>query len=55
MWLLAAGAVFLTGFRLGLNVADSNVIDVGYSGVIGAERIVHGEIAVRAHAEVRGR
>ncbi len=44
VWALAAGAVFLTGFRVGLNLRDSNVIDVGYSGVIGAERIVHGEM-----------
>jgi hypothetical protein len=43
LWLLAAAAVFLTGFRVGLNVRDSNVIDVGYSGVIGAHRIAHGE------------
>ena len=35
--------VFLAGFRIGLNVQASNVIDVGYSGVIGAERIVNGE------------
>jgi hypothetical protein len=37
---LALGVVFLLGFRIGLNVTDSNVIDVGYAGVIGAERIV---------------
>jgi hypothetical protein len=43
LWLLAAVAVFLTGFRVGLNARDSNVIDVGYAGVIGAHRIVHGE------------
>ena len=43
LWLLAAAAVFLTGFRVGLNIRDSNVIDVGYSGVIGAHRIAHGE------------
>jgi hypothetical protein len=43
IWLLAAATVFLAGFRIGLNVRDSNVIDVGYSGVIGAHRIVHGE------------
>ena len=42
-WILLAAAVFLAGFRIGLNVQASNVIDVGYSGVIGAERIVHGE------------
>jgi hypothetical protein len=34
--------VFLAGFRIGLNVRASNVIDVGYSGVIGAQRIMHG-------------
>ena len=42
-WVLLAAAVFLAGFRIGLNVQQSNVIDVGYSGVIGAERIVHGQ------------
>ena len=42
-WVLLAAAVFLAGFRIGLNVESSNVIDVGYSGVIGAERIVHGQ------------
>jgi hypothetical protein len=40
-WLLL-GVVFLVGFRIALNVTDSNVIDVGYAGVIGAERIVDG-------------
>ena len=43
VWVLAAATVFLAGFRVGLNVRSSNVIDVGYSGVIGADRIVHGE------------
>ena len=43
IWLLAAATVFLAGFRVGLNVRASNVIDVGYSGVIGAHRISHGE------------
>jgi hypothetical protein len=42
-WVLIAATVFLAGFRIGLNVQASNVIDVGYSGVIGAERIVHGQ------------
>jgi len=41
--LLALGIVLLVGFRVGLNVADSNVIDVGYAGVIGADRIVDGD------------
>ena len=40
-WLLA-GVVFLVGFRIGLNVFDSNVIDVGYAGVLGANRVAHG-------------
>jgi hypothetical protein len=40
---LAVGLVFLIGFRVGLNVTNSNVIDVGYSGVIGAHRLVHGQ------------
>ena len=39
-WALAVAAVFLVGFRFGLNVEASNVIDVGYAGVIGAQRIV---------------
>ena len=40
---LFGGLVFLVGFRIGLNLLDSNVIDVGYSGVIGADRIVDGD------------
>lgn len=40
---LAVGVVFLLGFRIALNVTDSNVIDVGYAGVIGAHRIVEGK------------
>jgi hypothetical protein len=35
--------VFLVGFRVGLNLTNSNVIDVGYSGVIGADHIAHGQ------------
>jgi hypothetical protein len=41
-WLLVA-ALFLIGFRVGLNVFDSGAIDVGYAGVVGADRIAHGE------------
>jgi hypothetical protein len=40
-WLCLA-LIFLVGFRVALNVSDSNVIDVGYAGVIGADRITHG-------------
>jgi Glycosyltransferase family 87 len=39
---LAIALVFLIGFRIALNVMSSNVIDVGYSGVIGADRIADG-------------
>jgi hypothetical protein len=43
-WLLAAAAVFLLGFRIGLNVqAPRGVIDVGLAGVVGADRILDGE------------
>jgi hypothetical protein len=41
-WLLIA-ALFLMGFRVGLNVSDSGVIDVGYASVVGADRVAHGE------------
>jgi hypothetical protein len=41
-WLLVA-ALFLLGFRVGLNMTDSGVIDVGYASEVGASRIVHGE------------
>ena len=40
---LVVGLVLLVGVRVGLNVADSNVIDVGYAGVIGADRIADGD------------
>jgi len=41
-WLLV-GVAFLAAFRIGLNLVDSNVIDVGYAGVIGADRIADGD------------
>ena len=42
-WVLLGLTIFLAGFRVGLNVRSSNVIDVGLSGVIGAHRIANGE------------
>src|SRR3954466_9145088 len=39
---LTIALVFLVAFRITLNVLDSNVIDVGYAGVIGADRIADG-------------
>ena len=41
-WMVVV-VIFLVGFRVGLNVVDSKVIDVGYAGVIGAERLAAGE------------
>jgi Glycosyltransferase family 87 len=40
---LTVALVLLALFRIGLNVVDSNVIDVGYAGVIGADRIMDGD------------
>jgi hypothetical protein len=48
-WLVVA-IVFLCGFRIAVNIADSGVIDVGYAGVIGADRIQHGEAIYGDHA-----
>ncbi|MBA2474481.1 MAG: hypothetical protein H0V40_00790 [Actinobacteria bacterium] len=53
VWVLAAATVFLAGFRVGLNVQDSNVIDVGYAGVIGAHRIANGQ-APYGHMPTQG-
>ncbi len=41
---LAIATMFLIGFRVALNIAGSGVIDVGYAGTIGADRIAHGEL-----------
>ena len=38
---LAIGLIALVGFRIWMNVSDSGVIDVGYAGVIGANRLIH--------------
>lgn len=40
VWVLAVATIFLAGFRIGLNVEGGNVIDVGFAGVVGAQRIV---------------
>jgi hypothetical protein len=45
VWALAVATLFLVGFRVGLNVDNGrSVIDVGYAGVIGADRILDGEV-----------
>jgi hypothetical protein len=44
VWALMAATLFLVGFRVGLDVENPRtVIDVGYAGVIGADRILHGQ------------
>ena len=53
VWLIAAALVFLAGFRIGLNVRTSNVIDVGYASVIGAHRIANGAMPY-SHMPVEG-
>jgi len=40
---MAVVVILLLGFRVGLTVVDSKVIDVGYAGVIGADRLAAGE------------
>jgi hypothetical protein len=45
VWALAVATLFLVGFRVGLNVDNGrSVIDVGYAGVIGADRILDGQV-----------
>jgi len=45
VWALAVATLFLVGFRVGLNVDNGrSVIDVGYAGVIGADRILDGRV-----------
>jgi len=41
-WVLVTLLLVSLALRFGLNAFDSNVIDVGYAGVIGADRIEHG-------------
>jgi len=43
VFVVALGLLFLVGFRIALNVTDGRVIDVGYAGVIGADRIADGD------------
>jgi hypothetical protein len=42
VWLLVAATVLLLGVRVGLNTERSSVLDVGYAGVIGADRLAKG-------------
>ena len=40
---LGLAAILLIAFRITINIADSGVIDVGYAGTIGADRITHAD------------
>ena len=42
IWLLVGATVLLLGFRAGLTVQQEGVLDVGYAGVIGADRLANG-------------
>ena len=41
---LVALTFALVGFRLGLNNQNSNILDVGYAGVVGGDRLLHGTL-----------
>lgn len=43
IWAMAAILILLIGGRIGLNAYSSNVVDVGYAGVVGASRILDGQ------------
>jgi hypothetical protein len=54
---LVVGLVLLMAFRVGMNVVDSTVIDVGYASVVGADRIQHDEelyVANDVHGDTYG-
>lgn len=54
---LVVGLVALVAFRIFVNVATDNVIDVGYAGVVGADRIEHKQplyVAGSAHGDTYG-
>ncbi len=42
LWAMAMIVLVLIGGRIGLNAYSSNVVDVGYAGVVGADRILDG-------------
>src|SRR5262245_61921411 len=43
VWLLVGATVLLIGFRAGLTAEKSAILDVGYAGVIGADRMASGD------------
>ncbi len=53
-WALAALLVFLIGFRLGLNAFDATVIDVGYAGTVGADRVLRGQFPYGTFPDASG-
>ena len=56
MWALVGATLFRVGFRAGLDVENSRtVIDVGYAGVIGADRIMDGRAPYGAMPVAEGK
>jgi len=56
VWLLAGLAVFLGGLRIGLNLeTPRGVIDVGFAGVVGADRILDGQAPYGHMPDTAGR
>ena len=53
VWALVAMTLVLVGVRGGISIANGNVIDVGYSGIVGAQRIATGH-APYGHFPVDG-
>ena len=47
--------MFLIGFRLGLNAFDATVIDVGYAGTVGADRLIRGQLPYGNFPDASGR
>ena len=55
VWVLAGAAVFLGGLRIGLNLETPHgVIDVGFAGVMGGDRILDGEAPYGHMPDSRG-
>jgi len=56
VWALVGATLFLVGFRIGLNVENPRtVIDVGYAGVIGADRIMDGRVPYGTMPDEQGK
>jgi len=54
-WVLVTALILALALRYGLNAFDSNVIDVGYAGVIGADLIMEGTTPYGSYPDDCGR